>query len=97
VSRLVVVVPLVPGTRGRVEELLAQGPPFDYEDTHLARHDVFLTDHEAIFDFETPGDEPPLDLRAEDPALLAAAEAWDEIRAGNPRKARLAYSWKRNT
>jgi hypothetical protein len=97
VSRLVVVVPLVPGTRGRVEELLAQGPPFDFGDTHLERHDVFLTDHEAIFDFETPGDEPALELRAENPALLAAAEAWDEIRAGNPRKARLAYSWKRNT
>ena len=53
-SRLVVVVPFVEGARSRVEELLKQGPPFEIEKTHLTRHDAFLTDHEVVFDFETP-------------------------------------------
>ena len=57
-SRLVVVVPIVDGARDRVEELLRSGPPFEIEATQLSRHEVFLTDREVIFDFETPGSEP---------------------------------------
>ena len=94
-SRLVVVVPLVDGARGRVEELLSQGPPFEIEATRLSRHEVFLTDHEVIFDFETPGSEPPIALEAEDPVLYEAAEAWHSVMAGKPRKAVMAFAWRR--
>ena len=94
-SRLVVVVPLVDGARGRVEELLSQGPPFEIEATRLSRHEVFLTDREVIFDFETPGSEPPIALQAEDPALYGAAEAWRSVMAGKPRKAVKAFAWRR--
>jgi hypothetical protein len=95
VSRLVVVVPLVDGARGHVEELLSQGPPFEIEATRLSRHEVFLTDREVIFDFETPGSEPPIALQAEDPVLREAAEAWHSVMAGKPRKAVKVFAWRR--
>jgi len=95
VSRLVVVVPLKEGERDRAEQLVAKGPPFDVTTTHLSRHEVFLTDSEVIFDFETPGAEPPLELRVEDPALHEVADAWSEVMAGNPRKATPAFAWAR--
>jgi hypothetical protein len=94
-SRLIVVVPLKEGARKRAEELLEKGPPFDVEVTHLQRHEVFLSDNEVIFDFETPGTEPPLEFEAENPTLHEAAKAWDEVMAGSPRKALQVFSWKR--
>jgi hypothetical protein len=96
-SRLIVVVPLKEGARKRAEELLEKGPPFDVEVTHLRRHEVFLSEKEVIFDFETSGSEPPIALRAEDPSLQEAAEAWEEIMAGSPRKALQVFSWERTS
>lgn len=94
-SRLVLVVPLREDTGERVRELLREGPPFELETTHLAGHEVYLTDEEAVFVFESVGDEPPLELRAGDPALREAASAWREVIAGRPRKAETAYEWHR--
>jgi hypothetical protein len=95
VSVLVLVVSLAEGARERASELLAEGPPFDLEASELVHHSVYLTDREAVFVFETPGDEPPLRLHAEDPELLVAAEAWSGLTAGGPRKAQPAFTWKR--
>lgn len=94
-SVLVVVVPLAEGAESRARELLEKGPPFDLPETDLERHAVYLSDREAIFVFETPGDEPPLRLRAEDPEVLYAAEAWRELVQGQPRKADPVFSWTR--
>lgn len=77
--------------------LLAEGPPFELETTELERHEVYLTDREAVFLFETAGDEPPLRLRAGSPMLRTAAAAWRECMAGRPRKAETAFSWARET
>jgi hypothetical protein len=93
-SRLVVVVPLHPGSRAQVKELLAQGPPFDLAGTEFDRHDVLLTDEEAIFSFEGEGP-GTLRLPAEDPVLWRAAERWRPFLAGRPRVAALAFSWVR--
>jgi hypothetical protein len=94
---VVVVVPLKEGPRERAMELVEQGPPFDVELTHLERHEVFLSDNEAIFDFETPGGEPPIKLDAESPALHEAAKAGAEVMAGSPRKAVQVFSWDRGS
>lgn len=96
-SRLVLVVPLREGTAARARALLAEGPPFELETTELERHEVYLTDREAVFLFETAGDEPPLQLRAGNPMLRQAAAAWRECMAGRPRKAETAFSWARVT
>jgi hypothetical protein len=95
VSRLVIVVPLKPGMRGRVRELLAEGPPFDLAATAFDRHEVFLSDAEAIFLFESEGDTGALNLPAEDPALWEAAGRWEELMAGRPRVAATAFAWVR--
>jgi hypothetical protein len=95
VSRLVLVVPLRKGAAARARELVAEGPPFELETTELDRHEVYLTDSEAVFVFETVGDEPPLRLQAGNPMLREAAAAWRECMAGRPRKAETLFSWTR--
>jgi hypothetical protein len=94
-SRLVVVVPLIEGARKRAEELIAKGPPFEIGGTQLERHEVFVTDREVIFDFETAGSEPPIALQAEDPTLLEGARPWGKVMSGSPRKAQQVFAWRR--
>jgi hypothetical protein len=94
-SRLVVVVGLKPGTRDAAGELLALGPPFALEDTRFDRHAVYITDREAIFVFEAPGEGRSLDLRAEDPKLVEAATRWREVMDGRPRLAETSFTWER--
>lgn len=94
-SRLVVVAPLRPGMRARVEELLGEGPPFELEQTEFDRHRVYLTDHEAVFVFEGPGETATLDLPAESLDVLHAAAEWRECLAGRPRPAVTAFAWER--
>jgi hypothetical protein len=91
----VVVVPLKAGVRDRVRELLKTGPPFDPEAAGLERHQVFLTDQEAVFLFEAP-DQSILDRLARSPRLRWAAAAWREYLGGRMRVAEIAYSWARD-
>ena len=35
-------------------DFLAEGPPYDLAKADIDRHEVFLTDDEAIFVFSTP-------------------------------------------
>lgn len=94
-TRLVVILPLKEGARSRARELLEAGPPFDLEGTALDRHDVFLTDREVVFVFETAGEAARLELAADDPELWKTAAAWRECLDGRPRKAEVAFSWER--
>jgi hypothetical protein len=95
-GRVVIVVPLKPGARDSVRMLLEEGPPFDPENVGLQRHEVFLTDHEAVFIFEAP-DKSVLDRLARSPKLRWAAAAWRDFLAGPMRLAEVAYSWNRTT
>jgi hypothetical protein len=79
----------------RARELLQEGPPFELETARLERHEILLTDREVIFVFETPGDEPALELEAGNPRLRRAAGAWREVMADRPRKAVSAFLWTR--
>jgi hypothetical protein len=94
VSRLVIIAPLKADARERALQLLAEGPPFQLEQTRFDRHHVYLTHREAIFVFEGPGP-ATLELPGEDPALLRVAEAWNECLAEKPRVARAVFSWER--
>lgn len=94
-SRLVVLVPLREGAREKARSLLAQGPPFDLEATDFDRHEVYLTEREVIFAFDSETLPATLHLPGEDPSLWKSAEAWQELMAGKPRKAETAYSWRR--
>jgi hypothetical protein len=93
--QVVIVVPLKSGARTWVHGLLELGPPFDPEDAGLERHQVFLTDQEAVFVFEAP-DQSVLDRLAKSPRLRWAAAAWRNYLGGPSRLADVAYSWARN-
>ena len=95
--RVTVVLPLLPGSRDAVRELLSEGPPFDPEEIRLDRHEVLLTSDEAIFLFESRLGAHALDPLLEDPALWQRAAAWHEYLAGPPRIAEEVFSWTRET
>lgn len=93
-TRAVVVLPLVEGAADRAAELLRGGPPFDPDEVGLGRHQVFLSESEAIFLFEAASPQAADRLLSND-RLWAAAAAWKDVVAGPPRLAEDAYSWSR--
>ena len=93
--RLVVILPLKQGALGRARELIAAGPPFDPAQAGLARHRVFLLEHEAIFLFEPAHDDQKLQELLSRPDLWAAAETWRELASGPPLLAEDVYDWER--
>lgn len=93
-QRVAVVVPLREGSREAIELLLADGPPFDPAALELGRHDVLLTESEAVFLFESAHEGALEDLLAQ-PELWERAAAWHEHLAGLPRIAHDVYHWQR--
>lgn len=93
-SRLAIVVPIELGARERVRTLLRAGLPFDPERSGLERHHVYLTDHEAIFLFESDASDA-VERLADDPKLWTAITGWNDLVAGPPRLADEVYSWSR--
>ena len=92
--RATVIVPLKQGALARVRELVAQGPPFDPAETPLIRHELLLTEQEAIFVFEARTDAGLASL-LEQLDVWAAAVAWHELVDGPPLLADVAYAWER--
>lgn len=92
-QRVVVVVPIRPDARERAATLIGEGPPFELEGADLTRHDVFLTEREAVFVFEGEGAAALLERLPRNPGAWRAALAWKDVVAGRPRVAREAYSW----
>jgi hypothetical protein len=93
-SRMVVVVPVKESAREQVRALVAKGPPFDLPSSGLEAHHVFLTEREAVFVFEA-ADRSALERLVANVDVWAAAAAWRECVAGEPRLAEDAYSWTR--
>jgi hypothetical protein len=93
VERVAVVLPLRAGSAETARELVAEGPPFDPEDASLARHEVFLTEHEAIFVFS--GSDACASVRrlVGDPLVLHSADRWTLCLDGPPRLAEASYVW----
>jgi len=91
-ERVAVVVPLREGKREKAERLLADGPPFDPERVGLERHEVFLTDQEAIFVF-TGAAGFSLERLLSDMKVWSSAAAWHDVAAGAPRIATASFTW----
>ena len=91
-SRVVVVVPLRAGAHQLAAAVLEQGPPFDPEQVGLERHQVFLTEREAIFLFEADAADA-VDRLVKDTSLWGAGAAWKDLVAGLPRIAEETFSW----
>ena len=91
-GQVLVIVPLRKGSIEQARNLIEQGPPFDPESVGLTHHHVFVTEHEAIFVFDTPDVSHAL-TRLADPALWTAAEGWHSCLDGEPRIAEHIYAW----
>jgi hypothetical protein len=91
-DRIAVVVPLTKGKREKVESLLGKGPPFDPGKIGLERHQVFVTDQEAVFFFESAAGFA-LERLLGDKKVWSSAATWHDCVAGPPRIAKPFYSW----
>jgi len=96
VARVAVVLPLRAGTAARARELVAEGPPFDLEQADLERHQVFVSDREAVFLFEGDDARETLERLVRNPRVLREAARWRECLAGRPRLAEESYAWHRD-
>jgi hypothetical protein len=89
---LALVVPIRPESREAVRELVRRGPPFDPGSAELLRHDVFLTDSEAVFTLELgPGGR--IESLFDSQGLWLAAEEWLQHLDGPARVAEPTYLW----
>ena len=93
-SGIAFVLPLKPGERARAKELLTHAPPFDPRAAGLDRYRVFLTEAEAIFVFNGAA-RGALERIRDEARAWAQGAAWDELLAGPPRLAQVAYAWER--
>lgn len=91
-GQVVVIVPLRKGSLVQARTLIAQGPPFDPGSVGLEHHHVFVTEHEAVFVFDTLDVAHAVSQLA-DPALWTAAQAWHGCLEGEPRVAEHIYAW----
>lgn len=91
--RMAVVVPLEPGKREIAEAVLSEGPPFDPRAYGIDRHEVFLTDDEAIFVFEAEQGLYGLERILAENEFWEVLPAWEHTAAGPPRLAERAYGW----
>jgi hypothetical protein len=92
-ARVAIVVPLAEGRCDVVREFLSEGPPFDPAAVGVLRHDVFLTEREAIFVFETESGTEALERILAEPELWDVAGAWERCLAEKPRIATGVYEW----
>jgi hypothetical protein len=91
-NRIVVVVPLREGALEDARAVIDRGPPFDLEEAGLRQHQVFLTDREALFFFDTADEEAVHRLFAH-PGVWAAATVWGEFAGGPARIGEEAFAW----
>ena len=99
-DKVAIVARLKPGAEPRAAELLAQGVPFDAEESGLERHVVYLSAGEVVFVFEGHEVDSVVDDLISEPfhwPLLRALEAWRPLIDENPRIARPAYEWEHDT
>ncbi len=92
-ASIAVVVPLADGRCDIVREFLEEGPPFDPAKIGLDRHQVFVTDREAIFVFETEKGARTLERLLAEPELWDVVSTWEHCASEEPRLATAAYQW----
>ena len=95
-KRVTLIVPLKEQAIEQARRLVAEGPPFDPDEKGLERHEVFLTDDEAVFLFEGPNAADIVQRLARDPNAWQAAVKWRRLIAATPRLAHSAYTWQRS-
>jgi hypothetical protein len=95
VSTVVVIAPLRQGAHDAVRVLVASGPPFDLDETRLASHHVYLTEHEAVFVFDGPEARQEVERLLGERAVWSTAGTWRDWLSDRPRIAGEAFAWSR--
>jgi hypothetical protein len=92
-ARVTVVVPIKRGSADKAVRLVEEGPPFEIEALGIERHQVFVSEREAVFLFE--GENAATTVRAllRSPDVLKTAVRWRRILAGRPRLAEECFAW----
>jgi hypothetical protein len=94
-ERVVLVVPLDHDAIEAARARLAAGPTFDPAEHGLERHEVFLTDEEAVFVFEGQHANEIVQQLLGDRDVFSAALEWQPLMSAAPRLARSVYAWRR--
>ena len=87
------IVPLIEGAGERARALFCSDPPLDPAAYAIEKQEVFVTESEIAFVFET-SDRGTLERR-DAATSWACAPDWREIVAGEPHVAQVGYSWSR--
>lgn len=93
-ERVAVVAKLLPGSRERAAQILAEGAPYGLALAGFRRHSVFLAEDAVVFVFEGPGIEGLVRDLVNDPTRSAAFSAWGPLLEGTPRLAREEFYWE---
>jgi hypothetical protein len=81
-QRVAVVAKLLPGSRERAAQILAQGAPYGLALAGFRRHSVFLAEETVVFVFEGPGIEGLVRDLVNDPTRSAAFSIWAPLIEG---------------
>jgi hypothetical protein len=93
VHKLAIVLPLDVGKRDVARDYLEEGPPFDLRSAGVDAHEVFLTDEEVIFVFGVPNGPQTLEQILAHEDFWSVVSSWENIAAGPPRLAHVAFDW----
>ena len=92
-ERVAVVATLVPGSRERAAEIIAEGAPYGLRLAGFQRHSVFLADEAVVFVFEGSQIEGLVRDLVNDPASSAEFAVWAPLLQGTPVLAREEFYW----
>jgi hypothetical protein len=93
-ERVAVVATLLPGSRERAAEILAEGAPYGLALAGFRRHSVFLAEETVVFVFEGPGIEGLVRDLVNDPVRSAAFSVWAPLLEGTPVLAKEEFYWE---
>jgi hypothetical protein len=93
-ERVAVIAKLLPGSRDRATQILAEGAPFGLELAGFRRHSVFLAAEAVIFIFEGPQIEGLVRELVDDPTRSAAFSVWGPLLDGTPALAQEEFYWE---
>jgi hypothetical protein len=94
IERVAVVAKLVPGSRERAAQILAEGAPYGLALAGFRRHTVFLAGDAVVFVFEGPDIEGLVRDLVNDPTRSAAFSVWAPLLEGTPELAREEFHWE---
>jgi hypothetical protein len=93
-ERVAVVATLLPGSRERAAQILAEGAPYGLALAGFRRHSAFLAEGAVVFAFEGPGIEGLVRGLVNDPVRSATFSVWAPLLEGTPALAKEEFYWE---